>query len=187
MLATALLLAAETHGEEGAKETVNPILPTGSEIFWAVVTFFLLWMLLRYVFLPPVMRLMEEREERLREARAAAEGATAGADDAVAAYDARVNEARAEANAIVTAARDEVEAYRAQKLAEANADVAALREQAAAEVAQAKAAALQQLRSQVAGVAVNAASRVVQKDLALDAQLQVIEDYVNQANGGGPR
>ncbi|MGD9753876.1 MAG: hypothetical protein AB7W59_23020, partial [Acidimicrobiia bacterium] len=78
MLATALLLAAETHGEEGAKETVNPILPTGSEIFWAVVTFFLLWMLLRYVFLPPVMRLMEEREERLREARAAAEGATAG-------------------------------------------------------------------------------------------------------------
>ena len=41
--------------------------------------------------------------------------------------------------------------------------------------------------AQVAGVAVNAASRVVQKDLALDAQLQVIEDYVNQANGGGPR
>lgn len=186
MLATALLLAAETHSEETTK-TVNPILPTGAELVWAVVTFFLLWLLLRYVFLPPVMRVMEEREERLREARAAAEGATSGADDAVAAYELRVNEARAEANAIVAAARDEVETYRAQKLAEANAEVAAMREQAAAEVAAAKAAAMQQLRGQVAGVAVNAASRVVQKDLPLDAQLQVIEDYVNQANGGGPR
>lgn len=184
MLAAALLLAAET---EKAEKVVNPILPVGPELFWAVVTFFMLWLLLRYVFLPPVTRVMEQREERLREARAAAETASTGAGDAVAAYDRRVNEARAEANAIVTAARDEVERYRAGKLAEANADIVALREQASAEVAAAKEAAMAQLRTQVAGVAVNAASRVVQKDLPLDAQLQVIENYVNQANGGGAR
>lgn len=186
MLAAALLLAAETGVEESDSVT-NPILPTGAELFWGAVSFFALWLLLRYVFLPPVLRVMDEREDRLREARAAAESATSGADDAIAAYDARLNEARAEAGAIVSAARDEADDYRAQKLAEANVEIAAQREQASAEVAAAKAAALAQLRTQVAGVAVAAASRVVQKDLALNAQLQVIEDYVNSGNDGGNR
>lgn len=185
MLAATLMLAAETVAEES--ETVNPILPTGPELFWAVVTFFLLWMLLRYVLLPPVTRVMAEREDRLREARAAAESATTGAGDAVAAYDRRIAEARGEANDIVAAARDEVDQYRAAKLAEANAEIAALRDQAAQEVAAAKGAAMAQLRTQVAAVAVAAASRVVQKDLPLDAQLQVIEDYVNRGSDGGAR
>jgi len=183
VLAAAVLLAAEA-AEEGAK-TVNPILPVVEEIVWACITFFGLWMLLRFVFLNPVTRVMDEREERLREARAAAEGASSGADDAVTAYNARVNEARAEANAIMATARDDAERYRAQKLAQANAEIQQIREAAAAEVAGAKAAAMEQLRSQVAGVAVNAASRVVQKDLPLAAQLQVIEDYVNRAGEGG--
>lgn len=182
MLAAALLLAAEE-----AKKTVNPILPVTEEIVWAAASFFLLWMLMRYVFLAPVMRVMDDREERLREARAEADSAGSGADDAVAAYNARVDVARAEANGIVAAARDEAERYRARKLAEANAEIQAQREQASAEVAAAKAAALAQLRTQVAGVAVSAASRVVQKDLALEAQLQVIEDYVNGSNEGGTR
>ena len=182
---TALLLAAET-GEESTK-VVNPILPTGAELFWGAVTFFLLWMLLRYVFLPPVLRVMDEREERLREARAEAESATTGAGDTVAAYQARLNDARAEASEIVGAAREEADHYRAERLAEVNAEIAAQREQASAEVAAAKNAAMQQLRSQLAGVAVAAASRVVQQDLPLDAQLQVIEDYVNSSNDGGSR
>lgn len=182
MLAAALLLAAEE-----AKKTVNPILPVTEEIVWAAASFFLLWMLMRYVFLAPVMRVMDEREGRLREARAEADSASSGADDAVAAYNARVDVARAEANGIVAAARDEAERYRARQLAEANAEIHAQRDQASAEVGAAKAAALAQLRTQVAGVAVSAASRVVQKDLALDAQLQVIEDYVNGSNEGGTR
>ena len=91
----------------------------------------------------------------------------------------------AEASAILTAARDDAERYRAQRVAEVNAEIAALRDQASAEVAAAKDAAREQLRSQLAGIVVNAASRVVQRDLPLDAQLQVIENYVNQANEGG--
>jgi F-type H+-transporting ATPase subunit b len=185
VLAAALLLAAEV-GEEAA-DPVNPILPVGPEILWAVLTFFGLWLLLRYVFLPPVVRVMDEREERLREARAEADLASTGADDAVSTYNARLDEARAEANVIVTAAREEAERYRAARLAEANAEIVGLREQAAAEVSAAKAAAMAQLRTQVAGVAVSAASRVVQKDLPLEAQLQVIEDYVNRVDEGGVR
>ncbi len=181
MLVAALLAAEE------AKKTVNPILPVMEEIHWAAGSFVLLWLLMRYVLLAPVARVMDEREERLRESRAEADSASSGAEDAVAAYKAQVNVARAEATGIVTAAREEAERYRATQLAEANAAIHEQREQAAAEVTAAKAAALAQLRTQIAGIAVTAASRAVQKDLVLDAQLQVIEDYVNGVNKGGSR
>ena len=52
MLATILSLAAE--GGEEAAETVNPVLPTGPELFWGALFFAALWILMRYVLLPPV-------------------------------------------------------------------------------------------------------------------------------------
>lgn len=187
MLVSAMLLAAAEGGAE-AEETVNPILPVGHELFWGAVTFAVLWISLRYVLLPPVLKVMHDREERLRAARLEAESAVSGAGEAKAAYDRRIAEARTEANAVIAAAREEADAYRSQRVAEANVEIARLRDEAAAEVARAKALAIAQLRQQVAGVAVAAASRVVQKDLSLDAQLQVIEDYVNrQGENGGAR
>lgn len=181
---TAALLAA-TEGGEATEAVVNPILPTTPELFWGAVSFFALWIIMRFVLLPPVLRVMEEREQRIQSAKSEADSATGGADEARAAYAARIEQARGEAAAIIAAAREEADRHRASELAAANAEIAAMRESATAEVAAAKAAALAQLRTQIAGVAVNAASRVIQKDLDLDRQVQVIEDYVNRS-GRGP-
>lgn len=182
LVSTILLAVAESDASE---ETVNPILPVREEIFWGIVTFAVLWLVLRYVVLPPVLKAMSDREEGIRVARVEAESAVTDAGEARSAYERRIAEARAEANAVITAAREEAEGYRSQRLAETNAEIARLREQAGAQVAQAKAQAVAQLRTQVAGVAVAAASRVMQKDLSLDAELQVIEDYVNRRDQNG--
>jgi F-type H+-transporting ATPase subunit b len=180
-----LLAVEETVGE--SEETVNPILPVANELFWGAICFFGLYALMKFVLLPPILRVMGERERRLRADREAVEAAETGAAEAQAAYDARLAEARTEANAIIGAARDEADAYRAERFAAANAELAELRAQAASEVAQAKEAALQQLRGGVANVAVTAASRVIGRDLVLDRELAAIEDYVNQTSSGEPR
>lgn len=186
MIAYQMLLAAEeTVGE--AEETVNPILPVANELFWGAICFFGLYALMKWVLLPPVLRVMDERERRLRADREAAEAAETGAVEAQAAYDARIAEARAEANAIIGAARDEADAYRAERFAEANAELAEARAAATAEVNAAKQAALAQLRGGVASVAVDAASRVIGKDLDLSGELAAIEAYVNQTSSGEPR
>lgn len=185
---TFLLLAAE-GGEQIATETEkavkNPILPVANELVWGLITFFVLLALMKWVLLPPVMKVMHEREARLRAERSAAEQAETGAADARAAYDARIAEARGEANRIVNAARDEAEQYRAQRFAEANADIARWKDDAAAEVATAKAEALGRLRGDVAQVAVAAAGRVMGKSLDLSAELAAIEAYVNSQSGEG--
>ena len=56
-----------------------------------------------------------------------------------------------------------------------------MRTAAADEVTTAKATAMAELRSGVADIAVQAASAVVQKPLDAQAEMQVIEDYVNRA------
>jgi F-type H+-transporting ATPase subunit b len=181
----ALLLAVsegDTHAAE--TETVNPILPTGEELVWGLITFFLLLALMKWVLLPPVLRVMREREARLRAERQAVAEAESGASDARAAYEARITEARTEAGAILAAAREEADQYRAQRFAEANADIAARRDEAVAEVTRAKADAMARMRGDVAVVAVTAAGRVMGKPLDLGRELEAIEAYVN-AHGSG--
>ncbi|MHB1139677.1 MAG: hypothetical protein ACYC2O_12035, partial [Microthrixaceae bacterium] len=72
MLALVSALAAEAAEKA---ESINPVVPDElGEIFWGAVSFFGLWILLRYVCLPPLMKI---REERLQKVQADNEAAVA--------------------------------------------------------------------------------------------------------------
>jgi F-type H+-transporting ATPase subunit b len=172
------VLAAEGAAEA---ETKNPILPVENELFWGAVTFLLLWALMKFVFLPPLLKVMAERDAKVRGDVEAGEHARAQAELAVAEYDQSLLSARAEASRIIEDARVQAEAQRRELIAAAEAEVAQRKAEAAAEVAAAKAAAMDELRDSVAGIAVGAAEAVVQKRLDEAAQLRIIEDYVNRA------
>lgn len=178
-----IALVALQHTDEVAEvaETKNPILPVENELFWGAVTFLLLWALMKFVFLPPLVKVMAERDERIRGDLEAGETAKAQAEAAVVEYDQSLLAARAEASRIIEDARVQAEAQRRELIAAAEAEVAGRKAEAAAEVAAAKAAAMAELRQSVAGIAVGAASTVVQKPLDEAAQLAIIEDYVNRA------
>jgi F-type H+-transporting ATPase subunit b len=179
ILGAVQLLATETE-----KEVNNPILPTGNEFFWAAVTFVLLWILMKFVLLPPILKIMEERAVTRRDDLAAAEQATLQMDEARAQYEASLSGARSEAVAKLEAARAEAEEYRKEKLAAAEADAASTRAASAAAVAEARAAALVELQGSLADIAVGAAEAVTERPIDRNAQVQVIEDYVNRTEQG---
>lgn len=170
-----------TAGEAEVQEVSNPILPDPPEMFWGALTFLLLWALMKFVFLPPIVKVMKDRNDAIRADLDAAEAARGQAQASVADYEAGLASARAEASRIIDDARAQAEAQRREIIGAAEAQVAQLRQQAAAEVAEAKQAAMAELRSSVASIAVGAAEAVVQKRLDEAAQLRVIEDYVNRA------
>jgi len=179
-LSTVLLLAAE-GAETVTKEASNPILPTSNELFWGGLTFCLLWALMKFVFLPPVVRIMKERNDKVRDDLAAAEEAKARADADLAGYEQNLVTARAEGSRLIDDARAQADAVRKETLGAAEAEVATQRQTAAAEIAAAKTAALAELRGGVASIAVGAAETIVSKPLDQAAQMQVIEAYVNSA------
>jgi len=174
-----LLLAAEAATTEAAPK--NPILPVANELFWGAICFFGLWALMKFVLLKPVVSTMEERAAKVRDDLEQAERAESELVAAIEQYQAGLASAKAEATGLIEAARAEADVYRADVLARAEAQVGALRTAAADEVTTAKATAMAELRSGVADIAVQAASAVVQKPLDAQAEMQVIEDYVNRA------
>jgi F-type H+-transporting ATPase subunit b len=169
---------AGAHAETAQPE--NPILPTGPELVWGAATFLVLWALMKYVLLKPILKTMEDRAEKVRTDLETADSAKAQGQGAVAEYEASLASARVEATRIIEEARAEAEAQRKQLIAAVEAEVGELRSAANAEVNQAKAQALQTLRESVATIAVQAAEAVVQKRLDETAQRRIVEEYLSR-------
>ena len=168
-------------GETASGEVANPILPTGNELIWGAACFLLLWALMKFWLLKPVVATMEERADKSREDLDAADVAKAEAATALAEYESSLAGARAEASRIVDDARAQAEAARADVIAEAEADAARVRGEAAAEVEAAKVAALTQMRPDLTQVAVQAAQSVVGRPLNAAEQQAVVEEYLDRA------
>jgi F-type H+-transporting ATPase subunit b len=154
------ILAAEA-AEAVAEEAENPIIPTGKEMLWAFVFFAILYLLLRFALVPPLQRLMRQRDEKIRADLDAAERAKDDVAQARADYDAALASARAEADEIIGAARAEADRHKAQLQAAADAEIAQARAEAQAEIAAARERALTSVRGEVGELAMSAASAVI--------------------------
>lgn len=177
MLAQLSLLAAEG----GEKAVTNPVVPDiKGEIFWGAVFFFLLWILMRYVCLPPLLRVRAQREQQALADAEAAATAESAAEQVRRDYEATLGEARSEAARILEEARARAEAERGQKVAAAETELAAERQAAMADLEQARAAALARLQGDVTDLAVTAASKVVQAPLDPAAHRGTVEEFINR-------
>lgn len=179
MLAHLSVLAAES-----GEATVNPVVPDNlGEIFWGATFFFLLWILMRYVCLPPLLRVREQREQQIQADREAAAAAEAAAEQVRRDYEATIGEARTEASQLIEAARAEAEAERGRQVAAVETELAEQRQAAMAELDTARAEALGRIRGDVADLAVTAASKVVQEPLDPAAHRATVDEYVNRSGG----
>jgi F-type H+-transporting ATPase subunit b len=157
------ILAAAAEGGEAVAEAdpPNPVLPEWNEAFWALVFFLALWAAMKYVLLPPLRKVMAEREEVVRRDREAADRSRDELIQAQADYEAALAGARAEANQLIEEARARADARRNELDVAAEAEIAALRQQATAELGAARQQAISQMTNDVTDLAVSAASAVI--------------------------
>ena len=165
-----LVLAAES-----TDDPPNPVIPTENEIVWAVIFFVALWMLMKYVLLPPITRGLEARSSTIQGDRDAADAATASLGSTRRDYEASLAAARGEANEIIATARANADAQRSSLQADADTEIAELRRSAQAEIDQARTDALSGMRGDVATLAVGAAGAVLGRSLDAGAQQSVID------------
>ncbi len=175
MIGTILLAAEEV-------EAKNPILPEPSEMFWGAIAFFSLWALVKFVLLPPVLNVMNEREDRIRGDLDAAEAARARQGSAASEVSDQLADVRSEAAQIVDAARAEAEAERATIIGAAEAEVATLKADAEAEIATARADAMSGIAPSVAEVAADAAGRVMNRSIPLSSAQPVVDRFLSNSN-----
>lgn len=109
-------MATETHshteqpsGHKGAFPPFNPQ-TFGSQLFWLVIAFVVLYVLMAKVALPRVGSIIENRQKHIADDLAAAAGLKAESDAAIAAYEKALADARARAQLIANETRDKQQA-----------------------------------------------------------------------------
>lgn len=136
-----------------------------SLIFWEVVSFgVLLWVLYKFAF-PPILKILEERERKIRESLEQAERHRSEAERKLQEYEAKLNAASREAEAVMAQAKE-----RAQRLLEENeqrlaADAERIKAEAAREIEHERRKAVQEIRAQTTDLALLVAEKVVGRSL----------------------
>jgi F-type H+-transporting ATPase subunit b len=168
------------NSPEDCNEAPSPILPEINEIIWGGITFVLLFLLLRKFAYPAIKEGLRARTERIRADLEGAETAKAEATAVLDQYNAQLRDARSEASRIIEEARQSADALKRDQESRVQAEIAETRARAAADVESAKQQAIADASDEIAALAVGAAEIVVKRNLDQAAQVQLIEDYINQ-------
>ncbi len=175
---TLIVLAQETTVEA----TKNPVLPVLSEMFWGAIMFTALYLLVKFVLLPPFKRTMGDRAATIAADKDAAELARQQVADADSEVVDQLASARSEAATIIEQAREEAEAERNRLIGRAEREVQAMRELADTELVSAREKAMQGMKPQVSELAAGAASRVLNRQVDLSEAQPVIDRHLASQN-----
>jgi F-type H+-transporting ATPase subunit b len=160
--------------------------PTGLVVhpFWvlvSIVNFLVILYLLRRYLWGPILIVLANRAEKIREGLAMAEAARAERDATKAEVERLLADARRDAQAIAERMTKAAEAAAADIRAQSKAEADRIRERGREDAKQLHDQALAQLRAELAGMVVLAASRVLGREVNAEQHRALIERSLDEA------
>ena len=160
--------------------------PTGLVVhpFWvlvSIVNFLVILYLLRRYLWAPILTVLADRAEKIREGLAMAEAARAERERMKAEVERLLADARRDAQAIAERMTKAADAAAADIRAQAKTEADRIRERGREDAQQLHDQALAQLRSELAGMVVLAASRVLGRELDPEKHRALIEQSFDEA------
>ncbi len=158
----------------------NLLAPNVGLIFWISVVFLLLILLLRKFAWTPITNALEERENTIGESIQRAEKALAEARQIQADNEKARREAEQAGQRILREARDTAERLRGEEVEKTRAQIRQMQQQAQAEIEREKQSALNELRAEVADLAIEAAGKILRKNLDSAQQSRIVDDFIDE-------
>ena len=181
-VAAAMLLAAATPGVALAEEEENAGLmllrPNMAEFIPACVAFVIIFIIVRKAAWPFVLKMMDDREQKIKGDLDAAEQARSKAEVAEAEIAVKLEAAERQAEEIIADAKRDAENERARIIAEGQASAQALIAKAHATVADEREKAMIELSGQVVDLSVEIASKIIGTGLSEEEQRKLAERYL---------
>lgn len=144
-------------------------------MIWTVITFLLLLALLSKFAYKPILGLMEQREQAIRQSIEDSQRARATAEELLSQYKKQLEEGRGEAHKIIEESRVIGENVKREILAKASDESKLLVKKAKEEIEREKRQALMELQERVADLSVEIASKVIQTSLKPNDHMKLIE------------
>ena len=178
----------EGGGEvDECQEAPSPILPEANELIWGIISFVVLLGLLWRFAWPGLKRSMEARAERIRTSLEEAETAKAEATTVLEDYRRQLADARNEAASIIEEARQGADALRRDLQERAEREAEEQRRRNAEQINAERDRVMSELQTQVSTLAIELAEKVVEANLDQQANLRLIENYINRVGADEAR
>jgi len=128
----------------------------------------------------PILRLMDQRADRIRESLEASERARSEAATSQDAIQAEIVEARREGQRLMDQARETVERYRGEEMDRARQEAEAFVERAKADIQRERDTAIEEVRINFGDLAITAAERVIRSSLDRQAHEGLITQVLEE-------
>ena len=145
-----------------------------------VVSFVILFAVLSRLLYKPIVGMLDQRANRIKESLETAERVRAEAAQSQQDMQKQLEEARTEGQQLINQAREVADRFREEELAKARQEIQAERERAQANIERERDAAIEELRREFAGLAITAAERVIQRAVDEPAHRDLIEKTLEE-------
>lgn len=149
----------------------------GPQLIWLLITFGVLYLLMVYVALPRIGSVIEARAARIAKDLATADKLRRETEEAIAAYEQALAEAKQKAHAIVEAGRAKLKEESAKQRGKLESELAKRSAEAEARIGEAKTSAMREVNA----VAVEVAADIVRQLIGLAPAKAEIEKAVQTA------
>ena len=166
---------------EGESEGIGAILPNMTEFIPMLIAFIIVAIILAKLGWPMFDKMLAKRENNIKEALEKSEAARIESERVLAEYKQQLEEAKAQAAAIVADAKKTGDAVKADLTAKAEAEAEGMIAKAKNAIEAEKKAAVADLQGSVADMTVALAQKIIGGDLSDDEHRKIIERYVSEA------
>ena len=163
------------------------LIPKMAEFIPALIAFLVILLILAKLVWPPVLDMMEKRQQKIQDDLDAAERSKVQAAEEAKSYEAKILEAHHEADAIVAKAKKEAEEVRSAVLAKAQREAADIIAKAHGAVDSERHKAMIELSSSVVDLSVEIASKIIGNDLSVEEQRKLAEKYLAEVGASDER
>ena len=133
----------------------------------------------------PLLRIIDQRADRIRESLEAADAARREADSSREAIEQQINEARREGQRLLDQAREAADRFRGEEMDRARQEAEAFVERARSDIQRERDVAIQEVRSSFGDLAITAAERVIRRSLDPQAHQELIAQVLEEGVGLG--
>lgn len=147
-----------------------------------LLSFIILMIVLKIFLYKPIVNMLDQRSQRIRESLEAAERAREESAASQEEVQAQLEAARAEGQQLIASAREVAGRFREEETAKVRQEIEAERSRATANIQRERDTAIEQLRSEFADLAITAAERVVERSLDQQAHQDIIDRVLEESD-----
>ena len=145
-----------------------------------LVSFVILFVVLFKLLYKPVIGMLDQRSERIKESLETADRVRQEASDSQEEMQKQLETARSEGQQLIAQARETADRFRQEELAKARQDIDAERARAQANIQRERDAAIEDLRREFAGLAITAAEHVIRRSMDESTHRELIDQVLEE-------